>query len=89
MSRSGGAGNGDRPTLSNDALQRRVHTNLARVGGVVDLFTDPGLLEAATAEHREKAGPDFEYVSLVGDRDPPLDYRKPPEGGSSAGRSVL
>ncbi len=43
----------------------------------VDLFTDADLLAAATAEHREKVGPDFEYVSLVGDRDPPLDYRKP------------
>ncbi len=43
----------------------------------VDLFTDPALLAAAAAEHMERVGPDFEYVSLVGDRDPPLDYRKP------------
>lgn len=43
----------------------------------VDLFTDAALIEAAAAEHRERVGPDFEYVSLVGDRDPPLDYRRP------------
>ena len=46
----------------------------------VDLFTDARLLAAATAEYRERIGPDFRYVSLVGDRDPPLDYRKPAGG---------
>ena len=46
----------------------------------VDLFTDAELLAAATAEYKERVGPDFEYVSLVGDRDPPLDYRKPAGG---------
>ena len=43
----------------------------------VDLFNDPELVAAASAERLERVGPDFEYVSLVGDRDPPLDYRKP------------
>ena len=47
---------------------------------MVDLFTDAELLAAATAEYKERVGPDFEYVSLVGDRDPPLDYRKPAGG---------
>ena len=47
----------------------------------VDLFTDAELLKAAKAEYRERVGPDFRYVSLVGDRDPPLDYRNP-AGGS-------
>ena len=47
----------------------------------VDLFTDAELLAAATAEYRERVGDDFEYVSLVGDRDPPLDYRRRAGGG--------
>ncbi|NNM34846.1 MAG: amidohydrolase [Gemmatimonadetes bacterium] len=47
----------------------------------VDLFSRPELLEEAKAEYRERVGPDFDYVSLVGDRDPPLDYRRP-AGGS-------
>ena len=46
----------------------------------VDLFTDPELVAAAKAERLERVGPDFKYVSLVGDRDPPLDYRKPAGG---------
>lgn len=46
----------------------------------VDLFTDAALVEAAKVEHVERVGEDFEYVSLVGDRDPPLDYRKPARG---------
>ena len=47
----------------------------------VDLFLDDELLPAAMAEYMGRIGPDFTYVSLVGDRDPPLDYRKP-AGGS-------
>ena len=46
----------------------------------VDLFTDAELLAAAKAEYLEKVGPGFRYVSLVGDRAPPLDYRKPAGG---------
>ena len=42
----------------------------------VDLFTDPALVTAAQDEYRERAGPDFVYESLVGDRAPPLDYRR-------------
>ncbi len=43
----------------------------------VDLFLRPDLVAAAKAERLERVGPNFEYHSLVGDRDPPLDYRKP------------
>ncbi len=43
----------------------------------VDLFLQPDIIEAAWAEHHVNRGPDYEYVSLVGDRDPPLDYRLP------------
>jgi len=42
----------------------------------VDLFTTPSLVAAAKAEHRTRVGPDFVYKPLVGDRPPPLDYRK-------------
>lgn len=42
----------------------------------VDLFTQPALVTAAKAEYRERVGPNFQYVSLIGDREPPLDYRK-------------
>lgn len=42
----------------------------------VDLFTNPDLVAAAKAEHQRRIGPDFVYKSLVGDREPPLDYRK-------------
>lgn len=42
----------------------------------VDLFTDPALREAARAEFDAARGPDYVYRSLLGDRDPPLDYRK-------------
>jgi aminobenzoyl-glutamate utilization protein B len=42
----------------------------------VELFTNPELVEAAKAEHSARVGPDFDYKPLIGDRDPPLDYRK-------------
>ncbi len=42
----------------------------------VDLFTTPSLVAEAKAEHGKRVGPDFVYKPLVGDRPPPLDYRK-------------
>ena len=42
----------------------------------IDLFSDPAALAAATAEYRKRVGPNFVYVPLVGNRPPPLDYRK-------------
>ena len=42
----------------------------------VEIFTNPDIVEAASAEHAERVGPDFVYTPLLGDRDPPLDYRK-------------
>lgn len=41
-----------------------------------ELYTNPGLRVAARAEFDEARGPDYQYESLLGDRDPPLDYRK-------------
>lgn len=41
----------------------------------VRLFTDSELVRAATAEHQDLVGPGFVYAPLLGDRDPPLDYR--------------
>jgi len=42
----------------------------------IDLFKDPSLTEKANEELQEKRGADFEYQALLGDREPPLDYRK-------------
>ena len=41
----------------------------------VDLFTDDAKVAAIQAEFRERRGADFVYDPLLGDRDPPLDYR--------------
>jgi aminobenzoyl-glutamate utilization protein B len=42
----------------------------------MDLFTKPELIAKAKAEFEERRGAGFKYNSLVGDRKPPLDYRK-------------
>ncbi|MGI8943480.1 MAG: amidohydrolase [Qipengyuania sp.] len=42
----------------------------------VELFTNPELRDAARAEFDAARGPGYEYRSLLGDRDPPLDYRE-------------
>ncbi len=47
---------------------------LSRTG--VDLLTKPDLLVTAREEFERRRGPDFVYRSLLGDRSPPLDYRK-------------
>ena len=40
------------------------------------LFQDADLLEKSKAEFMERRGKDFEYIPLLGDRAPALDYRK-------------
>ncbi|MFP6836185.1 MAG: amidohydrolase [Pseudomonadales bacterium] len=40
-----------------------------------DLYQDPQLIRSARQELRQRQGEDFEYSALLGDRDPPLDYR--------------
>ena len=42
-----------------------------------DLFRSPEVLAAARLELEQKRGADFRYQAMVGDRAPPLDYRKP------------
>jgi aminobenzoyl-glutamate utilization protein B len=41
-----------------------------------DLYQMPELLAAARDELEGRRGPDFEYRALLGDREPPLDYRR-------------
>jgi aminobenzoyl-glutamate utilization protein B len=41
----------------------------------LDLYTNPALIDAAKADWMKRKG-DFQYKTLVGDRKPPLDYRK-------------
>jgi aminobenzoyl-glutamate utilization protein B len=42
----------------------------------IELYENPDLRTAARAEFDTARGGDYEYTSLLGDRDPPLDYRK-------------
>ncbi len=41
----------------------------------IDLLGDPAVVAAARSEFDERRGADFVYEALLGDRDPPLDYR--------------
>ena len=42
----------------------------------IEIFDSPSIVEMAKKEHLERVGKNFEYVPLLGDRKPPLDYRK-------------
>ena len=42
----------------------------------IDIFNDPSVCKKAKEELLRRRGDDFEYKPLLGDRDPPLDYRK-------------
>lgn len=42
----------------------------------VRLMQDADLISAARQEFEQRRGADFKYVSVVGDRKPPLDYRR-------------
>jgi aminobenzoyl-glutamate utilization protein B len=41
----------------------------------LDLYTNPLLIDAAKADWAQRKG-SFQYKSLIGNRNPPLDYRK-------------
>lgn len=41
----------------------------------VDLLQKPELIKAAAAELKTAQGPNFKYAALLGNRNPPLDYR--------------
>ena len=42
----------------------------------IDLFSDQEIIDKANQELKRRRGQDFQYESLLGDREPPLDYRK-------------
>ena len=42
----------------------------------IELYQNPNLRKQARAAFDEARGEDYEYYSLLGDREPPLDYRK-------------
>jgi len=42
----------------------------------IDLFSNPKAISEAKAEFLERLGPDFNYVPLLGDRTPALNYRE-------------
>ena len=42
----------------------------------VEIFENPELAEKAKAELLKRRGKSFKYEALLGDREPPLDYRK-------------
>lgn len=42
----------------------------------VDIFLDPSIAEEAKKELAKQKGENFKYEALIGDRKPPLDYRK-------------
>lgn len=42
----------------------------------VDYYQNPEVIKKAKSELLDRRGPDFDYYALLGERDPPLDYRK-------------
>ena len=43
-----------------------------------ELFRNPDEIAAAKAEFEKRRGPNFTYTAMLGDRKPPLNYRKNP-----------
>ena len=42
----------------------------------IEIFDNPSVISAAKIEHLGRVGENFKYEPLLGDRKPPLDYRK-------------
>ena len=43
---------------------------------IIDLLRNPRLIPAAQQEFEDRRGTNFKYIPLLGDRNPPLDYRE-------------
>jgi len=43
---------------------------------VLDVYSNPSIIEEAWKELKSKTGADFLYEPLIGDRKPALNYRK-------------
>ncbi len=43
---------------------------------MIDVYSNPAIVDVAWKEFKAKTGSDFKYESLLGDRPPALDYRK-------------
>ena len=50
------------------------------IGTAIDLMSETGYIQEANKEHQLKTGEGFKYKSFVGERLPPLDYRKSNSG---------
>ena len=53
-----------------------INASKVLVGAAIDLYNDPKTVKNAKKELIERRGPGFNYYSMLGDRNPPLDYRK-------------
>jgi aminobenzoyl-glutamate utilization protein B len=42
----------------------------------IEIIANPNIIEKSLEEHKARLGEDFIYKPLLGDREPPLDYRK-------------
>ena len=42
----------------------------------IEIISNPSIIDLAKAEHISRVGEDFIYNPLLGDRKPPLAYRK-------------
>ena len=56
--------------LKGTKLAVQILTDTAKV-----IYLDPGIVDEAEKELAKRKGEDFKYIPLLGDRNPPLDYR--------------
>ena len=57
-------------------MKGMINATKVLVGAAIDLYNDPKTVKNAKKELIERRGPGFNYYSMLGDRNPPLDYRK-------------
>ena len=57
-------------------MKGMINASKVLVGAAIDLYNDPETVKNAKKELIERRGPGFNYYSMLGDRNPPLDYRK-------------
>ncbi|MFL3026217.1 MAG: amidohydrolase [Candidatus Neomarinimicrobiota bacterium] len=57
-------------------MKGMINASKVLLGTAIDLYDNPATIKNAKMELIERRGPGFNYYSMLGDRKPPLDYRK-------------
>jgi aminobenzoyl-glutamate utilization protein B len=66
----------DEKEYAQEIYQTLINPDLKMANSIKEIFENPEVIEISKQELKQRTGEDFIYKPLLGDREPPLNYRK-------------